>query len=97
MNLYNKLRRFIAKKLRKLSIEVEPTITQDQFLMLKEYRSDVSQDTANIRLVEHGNLITLRKASSDVMVFQQVFIDNEYSDLVNSILLNKIPLKPVLD
>lgn len=97
MNVYNKIRRFAAKQLRSLSAKIEPIYVHDEFSMLSVYRSDVSQDASTIKLIEKGHIITLRKASSDIMVFEQVFIHKEYTELVDIIQLNKIPIRTVID
>lgn len=97
MNIYNKVCRLFAKKLRLLSTVIEPKCIYDEFANLKVNYADVSQTTSSMTLIENGNPIILRKGTSDAMVFQQIFIDKEYSDLVDMILLNKKSITTILD
>ena len=97
MNFYSKVRRLIAKKLRLLSTKIEPVYVANEFSMLKGYYADCSQDASTIKLIENDHIIMLRKASSDVMVFEQIFIQKEYASLVDIIRLNKILIRKVID
>ncbi|UHG94046.1 FkbM family methyltransferase [Spirosoma oryzicola] len=97
MNVYRKLRRFVAKQLGYLAAKMEPFSSQDDLSKFKGYYSDAVEDASTIRLTRNGHTITLRKASSDLMVFEQLFIYKEYSELVDLIRLNKISIRTVID
>ncbi|WP_080237127.1 FkbM family methyltransferase [Spirosoma rigui] len=97
MNIYNKIRRFVSKQLRILSTQIEPIKVTDEFSVINAYGFELSQDISFVKVTVDGHPVTLRKRSSDALVFEQIFINKEYFELIDIIQLNEIPVSTIVD
>jgi FkbM family methyltransferase len=58
-----------------------------------EYKEDIS----HIKLLNQNGEITLRKNSSDIEVFKQIYIGGEYDPVIELLLINKITIDTIVD
>ncbi len=97
MSVAAKVRRLTVRLIKRILFKIEPQPTFSEDLEIRSYGYEIEYNDSYKQIILNGSPVRLRNQSSDFLVFQQVFMQEEYKKVVEIIMENKVAINTIID